>query len=112
MDEPLPGSTQGQSQEALIGWDDLWTSKHPSYTPLYSIPHALDRSCDGQSYVQTNTGALIRLACSSTNPGILGAVLPLPKDQLPQGDTDPMDLMSTPRGCLGAMVESKVFCQR
>lgn len=79
--------------------------------PLTPCP-ASDRSCDVQSYVQTNTGALIRPACSSTNPGIQGAVLPLPKDHLPRGDTDPVDLMSTPRGCLGAMVESKVLSQR
>lgn len=54
-----------------------------------------------------NTGALIRPACSSTNPGIQGAALSLPpEDHLPQGDTDPQDLMSTPRGCFGAIMES------
>lgn len=85
----------------------------PSCTPTPSTPcPASDGSCDVQSYDQTNTGALIRPACSSTNPGIQGAVLPLPKDHLPWGDTDPVDLMSTQRGCLGAMVEFKVLSQR
>lgn len=46
---------------------------------------ASERSCDVQSYVQMNTGALIRPACSSTNPGIQRVALPLPKDHLPRG---------------------------
>lgn len=45
----------------------------PTSTPAW------DRSRDEQSYDQTNTGALIRPACSSTNPGIQGAVLTLPQ---------------------------------
>lgn len=86
----------------------LYALAVPPSTPCL----ASDRSCDVQSYVQTITGALIRPACSSTNPGIQGAVLPLPNNHLPQGDTDPVDLMSTPRGCLGAIVESGELSQR
>lgn len=95
MDELLPGSTWGQPEEVLIGWNDLWTSFLTS--PSIPLP-ALDASRHVQSYVQTNTGVLIRPACSSTNPGIRGAALPLPEDQVPRGDTDLMDLVSTPRG--------------
>lgn len=96
----------------MICQDEFWTSMCPCCAPPSTSCPASDRSCDVQSYVQTITGALIRPACSSTNPGIQGAMLPLPNDHLPRGDTDPVDLMSTPRGCLGAMVESRVLSQR
>lgn len=80
--------------------------------PLLPTPHPTPvlpetGSGDERSYDQMNTGALIRPACSSTNPGIQGAALSLPpEDHLPQGDTDPQDLMSTLRGCFGAIMES------
>lgn len=52
-----------------------------------------------------NTGAVIRPACSSTNPGIQGSRARPDKDHLPRGDADPQDLMSTLRGCFGAIME-------
>lgn len=99
------GGRRGQAE------DDLWTSKRTPTPTLLFVP-ASDGSCDVQSYVQTNTGALIRPACPSANPGIQGAVLTLPKDHLPRGETDPVDPVSTLRRCLGAMLESKVLSQR
>lgn len=95
--------------EVVLISQGLWKASYPNCTR----DHSSDRSPDKQSYDQTNTGALIRPACSSANPGIQGAALTLPhKDHLPRGDTDPADLMSTPKRCLGAIMESKVLSQR
>lgn len=109
MDEPRPGLTHGQSEEVLTGYRMISGHLCNLVTPPPTPYATIERPCGVQSYVQMNTGVLIRPACSSTNPGIWGTVLPLPKDQLPQGDTDPMDVMSTLRGCLGVIVVSEVL---
>lgn len=97
--------------EAGLISQGFWKAAYPDCTRDRSS----DRWPDKRSYDQTNTGALIRPACSSANPGIQGATTPPtpqpPKDHLPGGDTDPVDLMSTPKRCLGAFMESEVLSQ-
>lgn len=71
------------------------------------------RSCDVQSYVERNTGALISPAYCNTNPGIQRIPLhpSLPEDHLTPRDTDPVDLMSTPMACFLVLAESEVLSQ-
>lgn len=79
----------GQGTDDRDGWVSLkssWSArgcgKHGTLTnpnPNCTRDHSSDRSPDKQSYDQTNTGALIRPACFSANPGIQGAALTLPQ---------------------------------
>lgn len=61
--------------EVVLMGQGFWKAAYPNCTGERSS----DRSPDKQSYDQTNTGALIRPACSSANPGIQGAALTLPQ---------------------------------
>lgn len=69
--------------EVVLISQGLWKASYPNCTG----DHSSDRSPDKQSYDQMNTGALIRPACSSANPGIQGAALTLPPKTICPGET-------------------------